>query len=79
MASVLPDTPLFLHMYVRKEALLSSQIEGTQSSLSDFFALEDGADLSVSIDDVRGVSNYVAAMDLGLQKIKDDFPLSLGL
>ena len=47
--------------------------------MSDLFALEDGADLSVSIDDVRGVSNYVAAMDLGLQKIKDDFPLSLGL
>ncbi len=79
LASVLPDTPLFLYMYVRKEALLSSQIEGTQSSLSDLFALEDGAELNVSIDDVREVSNYVAAMDLGLQKIKDDFPLSLRL
>lgn len=80
LASVLPDTPLFLYMYVRKEALLSSQIEGTQSSLSDLFALEDGAELNVSIDDVREVSNYVAAMDLGLARIKDDnFPISLRL
>lgn len=79
LASVLPDTPLFLYMYVRKEALLSSQIEGTQSSLSDLFAHEDGVETEVSGDDVREVSNYVAAMDLGLQRIQEDFPISLRL
>ena len=79
LATVLPDTSLFLYMYVRKEALLSSQIEGTQSSLSDLFAFEDGADSDVDLDDVQEVSNYVAAMDHGLQKLQTELPLSLRL
>lgn len=76
VTSILPDTPLFLYMYVRKEALLSSQIEGTQSSLSDLLLYESDAKPSVFIDDVREVSNYVAAMDLGMRRIKGGLPIS---
>src|SRR5487761_721916 len=65
VASILPDTPLFLYMYVRKEAVLSSQIEGTQSSLSDLLLYEAEEAPSVPLDDVREVSNYVAAMQHG--------------
>lgn len=79
IASVLPDTPLFLYMYVRKEALLSSQIEGTQSSLSDLLAHEDSNEPGVPIDDVKEVSNYVNAMEYGLKRINGGFPLSLRL
>ena len=79
VASVLPDTPLFLYMYVRKEALLSSQIEGTQSSLSDLLAHEDSDEPGVPIDDVTEVSNYVNAMEYGLERINNGFPLSLRL
>ncbi|HNP36969.1 MAG TPA: Fic family protein [Woeseiaceae bacterium] len=76
VTSILPDTPLFLYMYVRKEALLSSQIEGTQSSLSDLLLYESDATTSVPIDDVREVSNYVAAMDLGMRRIREGLPIS---
>lgn len=76
IASVLPDTPLFLYMYVRKEAVLSSQIEGTQSSLSDLLLFESREAPGVPLDDVEEVSNYVAAMDHGLNRIRDGFPLS---
>ena len=76
VTSILPDTPLFLYMYVRKEALLSSQIEGTQSSLSDLLLYESDVAPTVPLDDVREVSNYVAAMDLGMRRIKEGFPLS---
>lgn len=79
VASILPDTPLFLYMYVRKEALLSSQIEGTQSSLSDLLLYEDHEIPGVPIDDVQEVSNYVAAMTHGLKRLKEGFPLSLRL
>ena len=79
VASILPDTPLFLYMYVRKEALLSSQIEGTQSSLSDLLLYEDDEIPGVPIDDVQEVSNYVAAMTHGLNRLKEGFPLSLRL
>jgi Fic family protein len=79
VTSVLPDTPLFLYMYVRKEALLSSQIEGTQSSLSDLLLFENEEVPGVPLDDVREVSNYVAAMDYGLKRLRDGFPLSLRL
>lgn len=73
---LLPDEALFLYAYVRKEAVLSSQIEGTQSSLSDLllFELEDVP--GVPEDDVHEVSNYVAAMEHGLERLKDGFPLS---
>jgi len=66
---LLPDTSLFLYMYVRKEALLSSQIEGTQSSLSDLLLFELEQQPGVPVDDVREVSNYVAALDHGLERI----------
>ena len=74
-ATVLPDTSLFLYMYVRKEAVLSSQIEGTQSSLSDLLLFEMDAVPGVPLDDVQEVSNYVAAMDHGLRRLREGFPL----
>ena len=79
MTSILPDTDLFLYMYVRKEALLSSQIEGTQSSLSELLLFERADLPGVTLDDVQDVANYVAAMDRGLARIRDDFPISLRL
>ncbi len=69
---------MFLYAYVRKEALLSSQIEGTQSTLTDLFALEAGEDVAARFDDVREVSNYVAAMQYGLER-QASLPLSLRL
>jgi Fic family protein len=74
----LPDTSLFLYMYIRKEAVLSSQIEGTQSSLSDLLLFETEEAPGVPLDDVTEVSCYVAAMDYGIQRLKE-FPLSLRL
>ena len=79
VASILPDTPLFLYMYIRKEALLSSQIEGTQSSLSDLLFFESEDLPGAPIGDVQDVSNYVAAMNHGLARIRGGFPLSLRL
>lgn len=79
IASLVPDTPLFLYMYVRKEAVLSSMIEGTQSSLSDLLLFELDQAPGVPLDDVHEVSNYVAALDRGLQLLKEGFPLSLRL
>ncbi|MFQ5641978.1 MAG: Fic family protein [bacterium] len=79
IASILPDTPLFLYMYIRKEALLSSQIEGTQSSLSDLLLFENEEIPGVPLDDVQEVSNYVSAMNYGLERLRGGFPLSLRL
>jgi Fic family protein len=76
VTTLLPDTQLFLYMYVRKEAVLSSQIEGTQSSLSDLLLFEADGIPGVPIDDVTEVSNYVSAMQHGLRRIRGDFPLS---
>ncbi len=75
----IPNTALFIYMYVRKEALLSSQIEGTQSSFSDLMLFEHNQKPAVSIEDVEEVSNYVKAINYGLERLKDDFPLSLRL
>jgi len=75
----MPNTALFIYMYVRKEALLSSQIEGTQSSFSDLMLFEHNQKPDVSIEDVEAVSHYVKAMHHGLERLKDDFPLSLRL
>ena len=66
VSSVLPDPSLFLYTYVRKEALLSSQIEGTQSSLSDLLLFELDQAPGVPLVDVREVSNYIAALEHGL-------------
>jgi Fic family protein len=79
VSTILPSTPLFLFMYVRKEALLSSQIEGTQSSLSDLLLFENEEIPNVPLDDVAEVSNYVAAMEHGLKRLREGFPLSLRL
>ena len=77
---LLPDPELFLYLYVRKEAVLSSQIEGTQSSLSDLLLFENKETPGVPEYDVVEVSNYVAAMEYGLKRLKEDgFPLSLRL
>jgi Fic family protein len=76
---LLPDTSLFLYMYVRKEAVLSSMIEGTQSSLSDLLLFELDQEPGVPVDDVREVSNYVAALNHGLDRLAEGFPLSLRL
>ena len=77
--SVAPDTSLFLYMYVRKEALLSSQIEGTQSTLSDLLLYENEQTPGAPIEDVEEVSTYVAALDHGLKRMEDGFPLSMRL
>ena len=79
MARMLPEPDLFLYHYVRKEALLSSQIEGTQSSLTDLLLFELHEAPGVPIDDVEEVSNYVAALNHGLARLRGGFPLSLRL
>ena len=80
ISSTLPGAALFLYSYVRKEALLSAQIEGTQSSLSDLFLFENEHAREILLDDVQEVSSYIAAMQHGLKRIRDDgFPLSLRL
>jgi Fic family protein len=79
LASVLLDLGLFIYGYVRKEAVLSSQIEGTQSSLSDLLLFENDEAPGVPIQDVQEVSNYVAALTHGLARLREGFPLSLRL
>jgi len=76
---LLPDKELFLYAYVRKEAVLSSMIEGTQSSLSDLLLFELDQVPGAPLDDVREVSNYVAALVHGLERLAGGFPLSLRL
>ena len=61
ITSLLPDPKQFLYAYVRKEAVASSQIEGTQSSLADLLAYEIESAPGVPLDDVREVSNCVAS------------------
>src|SRR6478672_7426028 len=74
---LLPDPDVFLYSYIRKEAVLSSQIEGTQSSLSDLLLFEQEIAPAVPVSDVRETSNYVAAMDHGITMIRDEgLPLS---
>lgn len=77
--AVLPDTSLFLYFYTRKEAVVSSQIEGTQSTLSELLLFERGLGDLTSVDDLSETSNYVAAMEYGLKRLKDGFPISLRL
>ena len=73
---LLPDPDLFLYAYVRREAVLSSQIEGTQSSLAQLLLFELDEAPGVPFDDVVEVSNYVAALTHGLKRLQDGFPLS---
>ena len=77
-ASLDPDR--LLYMYIRKEAVLSSSIEGTQSTLSDLLRYETDAAAGTPLDDVREVSRYVAALQHGIQRIRSGrLPLSLRL
>ncbi len=76
----MPDSSIILYQYIRKEAVLSSQIEGTQSSLSDLLKFENDELPGVPLDDVQEVSNYVAAINYGLERIQsDNFPVSIRL
>lgn len=79
IASLLPETSVFLYSYVRKEAVLSSQIEGTQSSLSDLLLFENDEAPGVPLDDVQEVSNYVSALEQGMRRLREGFPISLRL
>jgi Fic family protein len=76
ISTLLPDTDLFLYSYVRKEAVLSSQIEGTQSSLSDLLLFEIEQAPGAPLDDVVEVSGYVGALEHGLARLQGGFPLS---
>ena len=70
VSDVLPDSKLLLYYYIRKEAVLSSQIEGTQSSLSDLLLYENDGSPSVPLEDVAEVSSYVAALEHGLKRLR---------
>ena len=75
----LPNAALVLYSFVRKEAVLSSQIEGTQSSLSDLLLYEIDEQPGVPVEDAKEVSCYVAALEHGLARLRGGFPLSLRL
>jgi Fic family protein len=79
VSRILPEISQFLYMYVRKEALLSSMIENTQSSLSDLLLFEMGQNYESPLDDVQEVSNYVAAILHGIERLREGMPLSLRL
>lgn len=76
ISTLLPDAKLFLYSYVRKEAVMSSQIEGTQSSLSDLMLYEMEGLPGVPMDDVQEVSCYVNALTLGVERIRQGHPIS---
>jgi Fic family protein len=78
VVNVIPDPDFFVGMYVRREAVLSSQIEGTQSTLEDLLEVELEPDARRTASDVGDIVNYVAAMNYGLERL-DDLPLSLRL
>lgn len=73
---LLPDPDIFLYAYVRREAVLSSQIEGTQSSLAQLLLFELDEAPGALLEDVMEVSNYVAALTHGLERLQEGFPLS---
>jgi Fic family protein len=79
IVSLLPAPEQFLYAYVRKEAVASSQIEGTQSSLSDLLAYEITAAPGIPVEDVREVSDCVAAYEHADKRMTGGFPLSLRL
>jgi len=79
ITTLLPDAHLFLYSYVRKEAVMSSQIEGTHSSLSDLMLYEMEGQPGVPMDDVQEVSCYVQALTLGIQRINEGHPITFRL
>lgn len=76
IGTLLPDAQLFLYSYVRKEAVMSSQIEGTQSSLNDLMLYEMEGQPGVPLDDVQEVFCYVKAMTLGVERIREGYPIT---
>jgi len=76
VSAMLPDLHVFLYSYVRKEAVLSSQIEGTRSTLSEFLAKEKSGAPGALDADVIEVSNHVAALDHGVSRMTGGFPIS---
>ncbi len=76
MSGLLPDHTLVTYVYIRKEAVLSSQIEGMQSSLTDLLRHEIEEAPGILLDDVVETANYVAAMEHGHRRLREDFPLS---
>jgi Fic family protein len=78
VSSLVPNPDLFVAMYVRQEALLSSQIEGTECSLEEVLQFEAGPQGTERLKDIAEVVNYVHAMNYGLKRLAD-FPLSLRL
>jgi len=78
IVKVIPDPDFFVGMYVRREAVLSSQIEGTQSSLEDLLEVELEPDTGGRGSDVGDIVNYVSAMNFGLGRL-NELPLSLRL
>ena len=76
VTELLPDATLFVYGYVRKEAVLSSQIEGTQSSLAELMLHEAGGSPGAHRTDVLETSNAVAALNHGVERLRDDFPIS---
>lgn len=79
LTGLLPNASLVLYSFVRKEAVLSSMIEGTRSSLADLLLFEIDEEPGVPVEDTREVSRYVAALDHGLKRLRGGFPLSLRL
>jgi Fic family protein len=79
LGKILPDLELFLYFYVRKEAVLSSQIEGTQSSLSELLLFESHQLAGKPTPDVVEVSNYVSALQFGLRRLREGLPISIRL
>jgi Fic family protein len=79
VTDLLPNVSLLLYSFVRKEAVLSSMIEGTQSSLADLMLYELDEQPGVPVEDAREVSLYVAALEHGLKRLRGGFPLSLRL
>jgi Fic family protein len=75
VCTLLPNPQLFLYSYVRREAVLSSQIEGTQSSLNDLLLFELDEAPGVPFDDVQEVSNYLTALEHGMTRLQAGFPL----
>lgn len=74
----LPNPHLFIRPFIKREAVYSSRIEGTQATLGDLLALEAGAHVTRSPDDLREVGNYVTALEHGLKRLPE-MPLSLRL
>jgi len=75
VTSLLPNAALLLYSFVRKEAVLSSQIEGTQSSIADLLLYEIDEQPGVPVEDAREVSHCVAALESGLKKMRSGLPL----